>query len=144
MGLMLMGQQSEREYHYSYEGLHFIRYLAVKIEGFKGSYKNSLKETGNFKKYKRFHQLLHFSDCDGILLPDSLLRDSDISESFYIGSSGKLLKELEIIKKYLLKNKIKYLKIEGERDYEPLHCFWDLYALVYDEVNHGSGIITFA
>jgi hypothetical protein len=144
MGLSIDGWYSEKEWSYSYTPLHWVRYLACKIDGYKGTW---LEFDGPFRghesqqpwlKHKRFWQLLHFSDCEGILLPDSRLEDVDYENSFEVGSSTKLLRELDIIREEITTYPDKYKDME-----QTIKIFWDLYNLVKDEVDEGAGILRF-
>jgi hypothetical protein len=85
---------------------------------------------------KDFRQLIHFSDCEGILVPDWCLDDVNYSESYMFGSSTELLEELERLKDWIARNPTMVNSNESE-------IFFMLYDLVFDTVENGSGILSF-
>jgi len=88
------------------------------------------------EEIKDFRQLQHFSDCEGILVPDFFLKDVDYSNSYYLGNSTKLLEELEKLKDWIARNPT----LVNERE---SRLFFMLYDLVYDEVTNYNGILRF-
>lgn len=137
MGLEISGFSSEKEWSYSYTPLHFIRFLACKIDGYEGEFVGFSEYEGQkcWEKHKQFWQLLHFSDAEGVFVPESFLDDIDYEQSFYLGNSDKLLKELEHIKEAVAREPQKYGKLID------MDVFWNLYDLVKEEVDEGYGII---
>lgn len=88
------------------------------------------------KDLKDFRQLLHFSDCEGILVPEFFLKDVNYSKSYHLGSSTKLLAELEQLKDWIARNPSLVYPNESK-------IFFMLYDLVFDTVENGSGILKF-
>jgi tRNA G10 N-methylase Trm11 len=131
------------KYHYSYSTLHKIREIAVKICGYKKDIDNFYDEICSDESirtygiYDRFWQLLHFSDCEGILIKDFFLEKVDYKLSFYLGSSEKLLKELEDMKEEIKKNP----KLIEEKWI--LKAFNDFYKDIKKEVEDCCGTIRF-
>ncbi|MHA1420340.1 MAG: hypothetical protein ACTSPO_15605 [Candidatus Heimdallarchaeaceae archaeon] len=89
-----------------------------------------------WEKYPKFRQLLHFSDAEGILIREDFLYKINYQESFELGSSTKLLEELEFLKDELARNPEKY----KDTSTKP---FFSLYDVVKDEVEEGRGILWF-
>jgi len=131
------------KYHYSYAVLHKIREIAVKICGYKKDIHSWYKEISsednvtNYGVYNRFWQLLHFSDCEGILIRGFFLERVDYKNSFELGNSDKLLEELKDMKKEIKKNP-KLI----EEDWI-LEAFNTLYKDVKKEVEDCCGTIHF-
>jgi len=75
MGLSIRGMGSNKKYSYSTNSIQRVRYLACKIDGFKGSLGDFLNTDDAWKEYSRFRQLLHFSDEKGVLIPELYLED---------------------------------------------------------------------
>ena len=139
MSLYMRGMASEKHYSYNYSTLHYIRYLACKADGYKNDWNTfndveDLKEEHNLSAYPHFWQLLHFCDAEGVMVPDSYLEHVEYKESYYLGSSTKLLEELEFLKEDIARYPEKY-------ENEKLTSFWTLYDLVKDEVEEGYGIL---
>ena len=88
------------------------------------------------KELKPFWQLLHFSDCEGILIPDFYLKGIDYSKSDHLGSLTRLDKELEVLKDWIARTE----KVVYGREKK---LFFILYDLIHEEAEHG-GMITFA
>lgn len=143
MGLTIFGSGSDKKYNFSYTRLHEIRYLACLSDGFYGSFKDFMKMEENgesWKRFTKFYQLLHFTDSEGVLVKEFFLEGVDYKDSFKIGSSTKLLEELEHLKDWLARNPE---RIERTVSRKAVTGFWALYDLVYDEVKEQNGILVF-
>ena len=105
MGLHITGMRSRKEYSRSYGALHFVRYLGAIACGFEGDY-DQFKEIehgdrGNQRTWGMFPQcwqLMHFSDDEGVLIPEHALNGVDYRLSWMLGSSTKLYNELKFIR----------------------------------------------
>ncbi|MHA1408835.1 MAG: hypothetical protein ACTSQY_00705 [Candidatus Odinarchaeia archaeon] len=137
MGLDIWAVSTQqRIYNESYSQLHSIRYLAMKLSGFRGDWQAAIrfeKEGKPWKEFPEFYQLLHFSDCEGILLKETFLTDIDISNSFEVGNLNKFYNELKTLNK-ALKN--------SQYEYEA-KLVKNLVEGIYDELTYGEGIILF-
>lgn len=138
MGLIVVGSITEKRFAYNYSRLHIIRWIACKSRGYEKSFPEFMKDQENniWETYPEFRQLLHFSDSEGVLVPEYFLHKINYQDSFEIGSSTLLLSELERIKDELARSPEKYQDIATK----PFFSFYDL---VKDEVENGRGIIWF-
>ena len=138
MGLIVVGSSTEKRYSYGYSQLHVIRWLACKSRGYEKDFVEFMKDQKNniWEKYPDFRQLLHFSDSEGILIREDFLYKIDYQDSFELGSSTKLLEELEIIKDELARNP----DIFQDASTKP---FFSLYDVVKNDVEEGRGILWF-
>lgn len=145
LGLDIHGCCTDKSYGKGYTVLHMIRHLALRTAGYKGEFLDFIKlqegPNGNYPydKYPQFWQLLHFSDCEGILVRGDYLTNVDYEKSFHLGSSGRLLNELRRVREEITKDVSKW--DDGTRS---LQAFWDLYNLVEDECENGCGTIKFS
>lgn len=146
MGLDISGWDSKKSYHCGYSGIHQIRWLASIASGAYKTYAEFYKlyECGTpmEKLFPNFEQLMHFSDAEGILVPSFFLRQVEYKNSYHLGNSEKLLAELKLIKLALKEDKetFEYLKVFETR---AIDIFEQLYDLVLDEVEEGTGILKF-
>lgn len=150
MGLDI-GSLSDKEYSYSYSGIHYIRYMAYCSIGGEDGYldwhKNYYGEWGATEpveitgKYvevqERFPNLYVHSDCDGKYTLDGHVEEDNGKNGLQTGNSRELLKELEYIKAELPK---KHDKEVTDRDW---YVFNMLYELVKDVVENHDGVIEF-
>jgi len=137
MGVNIQGMCSDKRYSHSTYALHEVRCLACRIDGFKGSLSDFLEGDKMWEKFSRFRQLLHFSDENGILVPEYYLENVDYKNSFKLGDSNQLLEELTLVKDGLA----------GDKDIannEERKNFLQFYELVKDEVENGRGILVFS
>lgn len=142
MGLTITGMGSKKEYSFGYTALHLIRFLACKTAGFEGTIDDfNEKGTALWDQYPQFYQLLHFSDCNGFLVPEWCLKDIDYSESFHLGSLTRLVNELEKIQIAITENPEEYSdKTLNTWASKP---FWTLYNLATDELKEHGGVLKF-
>lgn len=139
MGLTIVGVTSEKKYRYGYTQLHIVRWIACRSKGYSkpfGSLFMEDQKNNLWEEYPDFWQLLHFSDSEGVLIRDDFLFKVDYKESLQLGSSTKLLEELELVKDELARNPEDYRNIKTD-------SFFALYDLVKDEVENGRGILYF-
>jgi hypothetical protein len=141
MGLDIKTCNEEIEsYNGSYHNLHEIREIAIKICGYKkdiGEWYKEFEDKHDYGVYNRFRQLLHFSDCEGILVRGFFLEEVDYSKSYELGNSDTLLKELEDMKEEIERNP-KLIKENWIKE-----VFDILYNQVKDEVENCCGLIQF-
>lgn len=138
MGLIVVGATTEKRYRYGYGQLHVIRWIACRSQGYEKDFVEFMKDQENnlWETYPKFRQLLHFSDAEGILIPEDFLYKVNYEDSLELGSSTKLLGELDLLKDELARHPEKYQDIATK----PFFSFYDL---VKDEVENGRGIIWF-
>ncbi len=136
------GWSTDKIYYGGNMGLHLIRWLALLVAGWPCTYEefDEIENKGIWNKTTRFYQLFHFSDSEGIFVPDFYLLKVDYKNSFHLGNSIKLLDELEIIKLEIEREDWIKEQVKGTR---ALESFNELYQLVYDEVKNGKGILIF-
>lgn len=139
MGVDIYGMETDKKLHDGYSSIHLLKWLASKIEGYRGSYSDHFEYSHTDEFWKnaadgKFEQILHLSDWNTVLVPDENLEGINFGSSYKLGSSTKLLEELEEIRKYLVKDK----NIAEEREREFVS---NLYDLVNDELENGHGII---
>lgn len=152
MGLDIMSQ-SDKDYHYSYSGIHYIRYMAYKSIGgtddyttWHDSYYGKWGETapatisGKYAEaQEKFKNLYLHSDCDGKYTPKG--RIGTEASGLQTGNSIKLLKELEYIKSNLPhKEPVNADEQFTDRDWYVFNMFYDL---VEDVVNNYDGVLEF-
>ena len=151
MGLDVDGWSSDKTYHCGYSGIHQIRWLGAILSGFMESYSDFMKlyerdDIPMDKRFSRFEQLMHFSDSEGIFVPEWFLRKVDYKESYYLGNSTKLLDELRIIKfgiYEMYKDKDYFNERTKVFESRAFDIFKELFELVEDEVINGKGILVF-
>lgn len=152
MGLDIDGFYSDKTYHWGSSGLHQIRALAIQVAGKRDTFDEAFEylmfEMKDMPKWKNdyyglledeglldFHQLLHFSDSEGIMIKDWHLKGIDTSRSMTLGCLGQLYEELEIIREAVTTDVNKYNR-------QPtMKIFWMLYNLVKDEAENGIAIV---
>ena len=152
MGLDISGFCSDKTYHWGSSGLHQIRALAIQVAGKRDTFDEAFEylmfEMPKMPKFKNdyyglledeglldFHQLLHFSDSEGIMIKGWYLRNIDTSRSMTLGSLGELYEELEFIREAVTSDMDKYNR-------QPtMKIFWMLYNLVKDEAENGEAIV---
>ena len=137
MGLSIYGIGTENFFSCTYGSWRDLRSWACQMEGYKESLE-FLVGDDHFLQNTRFRQFVCFSDHDGILVPDKYLIGIDYENSFLLGSSDKLLQELELLKKKLIRKPRKPSLNQLERS-----TFLDFYQLVKEEVEEGSGILIY-
>ena len=133
-------------------GLHQIRALAIQVAGKRDTFDEAFNylmfEMREMPKWENdyyglledeglldFHQLLHFSDAEGVMIRDWYLKGIDTSRSMTLGLLGKLYEELEIIREAVTTDIDKYNR-------QPtMKIFWMLYNLVKDEAENGIALI---
>ena len=135
MGLSIYGVGTEEFFSCTYGSWYDLRSLACRVDGYQDSLE-FLVGDDHFRSNTRFRQFVCFSDHDGILVPQRQLGGIDYEHSFSLGSSDKLLQELEVLNKYLRKNR----KLGGTLE---RNLFSDLYKLVKEEVKEGMGILVY-
>ena len=135
MGLSIYGVGTEEYFSCTYGLWHDLRSLACQADGYDESLE-FLVGDDHFRSNTRFRQFVCFSDHEGILVPQRRLSGIDYENSFSLGSSDKLLQELEALKKYLRKNR-------NFADVLERSLFSELYGLVKKEVNGGMGILVY-
>jgi hypothetical protein len=152
MGLDITGWTSKLEYDCGYSCLHHIRALAVQVA--KGiphqeawdllmNARNREDPLWNKDYYAwlekndllRFHQLLHFSDAEGMMVKNWVLEGIDVSKSHSLGDLDELNSELEEVRVALTSHPSKY---PGHAEH--MELFWMLYNLVKDEAENGWAI----
>jgi len=153
MGLDITGFTSELTYHAGYGGLHRIRTMAVMIArdmSYQDAWQllmgpqNRLDPLWNesYRKWLEreelmdYHQLLHFSDSEGILIKEWYLQKTKYEWSMHLGSLDKLYEELEAIRMTITSDPVKY-----GMDELPMPTFWQLYNLVKDEYENGYAVV---
>lgn len=152
MGLDISGVYSDKTYHWGGSGLHQIRALAIQVAGKRDTFGEAfdylMLEMPKMPKFNKdyyglledeglldFHQLLHFSDAEGIMIKGWYLKGIDTSRSMTLGLLGKFYEELEIIREAVTTDMDKYNR-------QPtMKIFWMLYNLVKDEAENGIAII---
>ena len=92
-----------------YGALHFMRYAACRTCGYEGSHEDFTNAERDgvdgvrlWDLYPDFRQLLHFSDCEGIFVPDGYA--DGFEDSFHIGSFHRLTDEVNELYKRMKKN----------------------------------------
>ncbi len=82
---------------WGYHALHGVRYAAAKASGFKGTeyefVKKELDGTSD-TEFPKYRQLMHFTDCDGILVPSGYLKGVNYEKSYKIGSFDEMKNEI--------------------------------------------------
>jgi len=152
LGLDINGVCSDKTYHWGGSGIHQIRALAIQVAGKRGTFDEAFNylmfEMPKMLKFNKdyyglledegllkFHQLLHFSDGEGIMVRDWYLKGIDTSRSMTLGLLDKFYEELEIIREAVTSDMEKYNR-------QPtMKIFWMLYNLVKDEAENGEAII---
>lgn len=90
-----------------YSTLHWIRYLAVKSEGYSKSWDEFMKEY-NYNinefvdKYYQYRELLNHSDCDGLYIPSHCYPNDN--DNIFLGDFDELRKELIRLNQKLVDN----------------------------------------
>lgn len=144
MGLDIFSA-SDKDYHFSYHGLHEIRYMAYRSIGGKLSesdwYHEQAAENRETPEYDKalakFPNLYWHSDCDGNYTLDGHIESFETPGSLQTGNSKELLEELQFVKDNLPRNDT----FVGEREW---FIFDAMYGLVKDTVDNYDGKIEFA
>ncbi len=146
MGLDIHSK-SDKEYHYSYRGLHVIRHLAYLSNGGKkdfGQFMSDQKD--NSKLYiaarAKYPNLFWHSDCDGEYTLDGKVESFD-STALQTGNSLELLEELEEVKR-VLNIKKPSTDVITEMTDRDAYIFYMLYDLVKDVVENHDGVLKFS
>ena len=151
MGLDIYSK-SEKGYHFSYSGIHYIRYMAYKAQGGVRSYIDwhDMQKQAKEPDWAYAHCLLFYpnlywhSDCEGTY---TLRGKLDFAKGTLLtGNSKKLLWELTDIKEMLTGKDLESIKLtEGldaitDKDWYVFNMFYDL---VKDVVENHDGRIEF-
>ncbi len=154
MGLDIYSQ-SDKDYHYGYSGLHYIRYMAYRALSGKKKYSDwhSLERQDVEPDWAYAHCLLFYpnlywhSDCDGTYTKRGKL---DFTKNTLLtGNSKQLLWELDDIKEMLegsgkglakIKSKEELNAEISDRDWQVFNMFHDL---VKDVVENHDGHLEF-
>lgn len=107
MGLAILSQ-SEYEYHYSYSGIHKVRYLAYKYCGGEKDFVDFMEMGRENKEFDwpyivaldKFRNLLWHSDCEGTYSREETTEPLDSKVGLEHGNSIGLLRELDLLKQY--------------------------------------------
>lgn len=143
MGLDILSA-SEKDYHFSYHGLHEIRYMAYRSIGGKLDerewYKEQANETTETPEYDKalakFPNLYWHSDCDGKYTRRGRVESFDKPGNLQTGNSVGLLKELQFVKDNLPVND----SFAGYHEWMIFNAFYDV---VKDVVENYDGVIQF-
>lgn len=140
MGLDIFSA-SEKEYHFSYHGIHEIRYMAYRSIGGSLSFADwhhQQSEGGEEydKTLDKFPNLCWHSDCDGSYTLTDEVEPFDKLTNLSTGNSKGLLEELQFVKDNVPRND----SFVSGREW---HIFDALYDLVKDVVNNYDGEIEF-
>ena len=143
MGLDI-SSKSKKDYHYSYSGIYYIRFMAYRTSGGDKPYLDyySSMTADEFpddveKAIKQFPNLCWHSDCDGTYTVRGKVASYENPGTLQKGNSKGLLSELQYIKDNLPK---KHDPTVTDRDW---YVFNMLYELVKDVVENYDGKIEF-
>lgn len=165
MGLDICGKKSELRYHYSYSGLHFVRWLALLVLGAPKKFGKDESDYTTFhwishgcisimREFEKptveqlrdwqwavqrsgyyFPNLMFHSDAEGSYTPRGKVL-GEKDEYLLKGNSKKLLEELKLINEHI-DDEIKNANPRG------CEVFKTLFELVKDEVENGDAVINF-
>ena len=119
MGLDVTLFPSNHSFHVgSYGALHRIRAFALFSTGdfdtiesaFKYLFEGYKNKNKLWEKYNQFENLIDFSDCEGLYIPQFYL--GDFKPNKYLRSSDGLINELKSIKTDMIKNPEKYESVK--------------------------------